>query len=350
LKFFKLSKNISRLCLELTKTERTVARKIAREIWDSILEIFTDNTQSNKRINNPVQDLSNSLQNSVYEVSYNSTQFTPVSYNLNETYSTLFNRQLLRKFLLQIKNPLVLSFMISLLSTLYNIGESMVNNEIFSEFRFLWPSSIANSNSLSIGSVLDLMNVILVNYTTNIESFDSYCLRTIADINLASANYFDAFKIYLQIFVCDSSYFFKIFDSLKKKEDDLYFEDFIEKTLKSMIKSSIQMNKNTHAALLSQMIANNGDYLSVFKCLQDKTMPTLDEMDVVYSCIWDTTLLEFLAYLNSLRGHFDKRNMCLKEIASSCLNSANPNEVYEKTVDAKKSLLFLNLIKYYITA
>lgn len=340
-----MSRNISRLCLELTKSERTIARKIAREIWDSIIEIFTDNTQAKR--NNP--DLSNNLQNSVYEVSYNSSLFQPTSYNLNEAHSIVFSRQLLRKFLLSIKNPLVLSFIISLLSTLYNIGESMVNNEIFSEYRFLWPSSIANSSSLSLGSVLDLMNTILINFMNSIEPFDCYWLRTSADIYLASANYFDSFKIYLQIFVCDTNYFFKISDSSRKKDDDLYFEDFIEKTLKSMVKSSIQLNKHTHAALLSQMIANNGDYLAVFKGLQDKTMPTMDDMDLVYTCLWDVTLLEFMSYLNSIRGHFDKRNICLKETTASCVNSANPSEVLDKTIDAKKSLLFLKLIKYYIT-
>jgi hypothetical protein len=325
-----------------------MARKIAREIWDSIIEIFTENIHS-KRSNNQNIDTSNSIQNSVYEISYNSSQFYPISYNLNEPHSTLLSRQLIRKFFLSIKNPLVISFMISLLSTLYNIGESMVNNEIFSEYRFLWPSSIANSNSLSIGSVLDLMNTVLNNYMSNIESFDCYCIRTSADIFLASANYYDALKSYLQMFVCDSNYFFKINDTYKKREEDLIFDDFIEKTLKSMVKSCTHLNKNTHAALISQMIANNGDYVNVFKSLQDRIMPTLDEMDLVYGCLWDTTLLEFMSYLNTIRGHFDKRNICIKECASSCVNSANPNEILEKTIEAKKTLLFLKLIKYYIT-
>ena len=122
---------------------------------------------------------------------------------------------------------------------------------------------MANSNSLNINSVLDLLNSVLANFTVHINPFNSYILRTAADINLASANYFDAFKFYLQIFICETKFLSKRFDS--KNDADAYSEDYYDKSLKSMIKCCFQMNKHTHAALLSQMADSNQDYLSVFR-------------------------------------------------------------------------------------
>lgn len=321
-----ISKNLAKLCLEIEKNERLMARKTAREIWDSIIEIFTD--------------LNPSKRSNQHDASGSSYQLS-----LSKESQHHLNRESLRHFMLALKNPLVSSILISLLSTIYNIGESMVNHEIFSEFRYLWPSSMGNSNSLNINSVLDILNSMQFEYIIDVQPFNSYVFKTIADIYFASSNYFDAFKFYLQIFVCETAYFTCKFE----KKNDAYFEDYYEKSLKSMIKCCIQMNKHTHAALLSQMIENNQEYQSVFRSIQDRTVLTMDEMDSTYDCLWDVSLLEFFTYIHASRGHIDKRNKCLKLCASKCINSANSNEILEKTAEAKKRSLFSNLIKYYIT-
>lgn len=244
---------MSKLCLEIENNERITSRKTAREIWDSVIEIFTDINPAKR--SNAHQD-PKSLNNPLILNSYQA--------NIQKESQNFLVREALRVFLLNLKNPLVSSLFISLLSTIYNIGESMVNNEIFSEFRYLWPSSMANSNSLNINSVLDLLNYILTNYTIQILPFSSYGLRTTADIYLSSANYYDAFKFYLQIFICETQFFWKRFEKSAEYGAHLN-EDFYEKTLKSMIKCCIQMNKHTHAALLSQMVENNQDYLAIFR-------------------------------------------------------------------------------------
>lgn len=120
---------------------------------------------------------------------------------------------------------------------------------------------MASSSCLNINSVLDLMNSMLANYNLKINPFNSYTLRTSGDINLASTSYYDACKLYLQIFVCETKFFSKKFE----KNTDPNLEDFFEKTLKSMVKCCIQTNKHTHAALLSQLFENNQDYLAVFR-------------------------------------------------------------------------------------
>lgn len=331
-----ICKNVSKLCLEVERNERITSRKTARDIWDMVIEIFTDINPAKR--SNAHQD-PKSLNNPLIMNSYQA--------NIQKESQNFLVRETLRVFLLNLKNPLVSSLFISLLSTIYNIGESMVNNEIFSEFRYLWPSSMANSNSLNINSVLDLLNYILTNYTIQIQPFSSYGLRTTADIYLSSANYYDAFKFYLQIFICETQFFWKRFE---KSGDYAHLnEEFYEKTLKSMIKCCIQMNKHTHAALLSQMIENNQDYLAIFRALQDRAILTLDEMDSTYDCLWDVSLLEFFTYIHASRGQIEKRNKCLKLVGSKCINSANSSEIMEKSVDFKKKMLFSQLMKYYIT-
>ncbi len=305
------------------------ARKVAREVWDNVIEVFTDTNSSKASSSNKVP-----LNLSIYQA------------NLSKESQTVMNRETLRTFLIEIKNPMVSSLVISLLSTIYNIGESMVNIEVFSEYRFLWPSSIASSSSLNINSVLDLMNALLANYILEIKPDDSYMLRTNGDICLASTSFFDASKFYLQVFVCETRFFSKIFE----KSTEAYFEDHFEKTLKSMVRCCIQMNKHTHAALLSQMSQDsvNQDYNIIFRSFQDRTVLTMDEMDMAYSCLWDMSLLEFFTFIHASRGQIDKRNKCLKLCASKALNAANSCEITERTNEAKRKQLFLNLIQYYI--
>ncbi len=329
--FLQICRNLSKLSIDIERNDRMTARKIARDVWDSIIEVFTDTNPSKAASSNKVP-----LNLNAYQA------------NLSKESQTVMNREALRTFLLEIKNPVVSSLLISLLSTIYNIGESMVNTEVFSEYRFLWPSSMASSSSLNINSVLDLMNALLANYILAIRPDDSYMLRTSGDICLASTNFFDACKFYLQVLVCETRHFSRGFE----KNTDAYFEDHFEKTLKSMVKCCIQMNKHTHAALLSQMSPDNSnqDYSATFRGLQDRTVLTMDEMDLTYSCLWDMSLLEFFTYVHASRGQIDKRNKCLKLCASKALNTANPSEVAERTYEAKRKQLFLNLIQYYISA
>ena len=93
----------------------------------------------------------------------------------------------------------------------------------------------------------------------------------------------------------------------------------------------------------------NNDYSNAFRYLQEGAVITLtsDEMDLLYKCVWDMTLLEYLTNLNSIRGFISKRDKCLRLCTNPSINESNPNEIFQKTIDSKKKLFFKQLIDYY---
>ena len=360
--------------MELNKADKNTLRKLARELWDTIVDVFTDSTtttvtttiQSSKRGHD-----SSSSSSTPYDASSTSGFFSkPTSTSIStpviqprDTQVSYFNRELIREFFLSVKNKLVKNLIISLLSTLYNIGDTSANNEIFSEYRHLWPSSLANTNTLNINSISDVINSILSDSLVDINPCNLFWLCTSADMCLAKAYYSDAIKYLIQMFACETKYFFKSrllitskqqqSNNKKSGSGDLsqtfQIDDrFVEKNIKSIIKSCSQLNKHTQAALFCQFLLNN-DYSNAFRFLQEGSLitPTSDEMDLLYNCIWDNSLIEFMTNLNAIRGFIDKKNICLKHCASQNLNIFNPNDVLQKTIDCKKSLFFIKLINYY---
>lgn len=195
----------------------------------------------------------------------------------------------------------------------------------------------------------------------HVSPFHSGWLRTGADINLAKSLNSDAIKHFLAIFIAESRYFLRpralVFKSLKKELDladnqaaAAEFSKFVdEKIIRYMVKSMVALNKFTHAALLCQLLTNNNDYSNAFRYLQESSIvsPSQDDMDAVYTGVWDMAMLEYLAHLNASRGFLAKKNACMKIITALSSNPSNPIEIYQKTVEFKKAVLFLNLVKYY---
>jgi integrator complex subunit 8 len=340
-------------------------RKTARDLWDIFVDLFSDSIQNpkqhhhhhhqqhNQRMNLNAQDASSSL----YDVSNSSSNIfgsqhsTLVSPNIQISY---INRKFLRTFLRLIKGKLVKNILISLFSTLFNIADSTANNEIYSEYRHLWPSSLANAGSLSLNSINDLLLSLIHDSLLNVNQIGIQWLRTMTDICMTKANYCDAFRFCIETAVYETKYFLKNryqnnLSQIKQQttgSDDKYID---EKTIKSMIKASSLLNKHTHAAILCQFLTKNNDYSSAFRYLQEGAVITLtsDEMDLLYKCVWDMTLLEYLTNLNSIRGFISKRDKCLRLCTNPSINESNPNEIFQKTIDSKKKLFFKQLIDYY---
>jgi hypothetical protein len=388
---------LSRLCVELKKSERFGLRKIARDLWDNVVSIFTDSVQ----VKRPLNSSSSSMTNKTYDASNFSNVFTTTqqasSVILRESNTSSLNRVAFRELLLNIRNKHVITILLSLLCTLYNIGDSTVNHEIFSDYRYLWPSSLANCNSLNLQCLIDLLQEFTDNCLNNIDSFHISWHRSLADIYIAEERFSDALKTFLQLITCETKYFFiNYVDSLKtnkakvkslkgslntssnsnsKTKEELKtnkspiktttsllptqtsvllqsLNENDKKMLKSMIKSCTHLNKHTQAALLYQFLTtsiykNNGqsnnltgtsnsnnqnitnihnDYASTFRILQDRSQPTADEMDLIYSCCWDMALLEYLTNFNATKGYLARRNICLKLWQQRTLiNSANIN-------------------------
>jgi hypothetical protein len=361
---FNISKHLSKLCSEIPKGDKNALRKIARDLWNVVVELFTDTLPTTKKI---VQEQPSTLVTSQpYDVAASSlSSFNPSSapssssaqQQASRDNQMLFtSRELIRKLFLSIRNGLVNSVIMSLLSTLYNVADSSANNEIFSEYRYLWPSSLANSNSLNLACTNDILNSLLTMGFNEMEACNANWLHSYADIRMSKCHFNDAIKLFLQYLICETKHFFNLnaltnrtTPAPQSKENKALNEVVIdERIFKSIIKSCVQLNKHTQAALLYQLIPNN-DYANAFRCLQESSYitPASDEMDTLYSCIWDLTLLEYLCNLNYTRGFLNKKNQCLKLLAAENLNASNPPEIYQKTIELKKSSLFLKLVEHY---
>jgi integrator complex subunit 8 len=68
------------------------------------------------------------------------------------------------------------------------------------------------------------------------------------------------------------------------------------------------------AAVLCQFL-EEVDYTTAFKSLGDiKSSTCSDAMDSYYSCIWDTTILEYLIYLHTKRGEHHRKQQAVSNI------------------------------------
>lgn len=308
---FKLVRQISRLCMDVNRPEKNVQRKIARDLWDNIIDIFTD---LNKADQSQIQGQ---------------------------------NRATLRKLFLLIKNRHVRTILISVLSTIFNVADTQANIEIHNEFRFLWPSSLATMTTLNLNSLTDLLNNLLIDSIDFLNPFEANWLKTNSDIMTTKNLLNDSIQGFLQVLICETKHFFKFQkrDSSSKKST----EEIDEKIIRSLIKSFVALNKHTQAALLCQCLSNNNNYGPAFKYLQDSAWSSItsDEMDDLYPCVWDVALLEYLANVNYQRGYLNRKNICLKLISKENINPLNPSDIYKKTVEIKKTLLFLKLLNYY---
>lgn len=317
---FKLTRQIARLCVEMNKLDKNTLRKIARELWDNIIDTYTDQARADQ----------------------------PQAPQNRDLQSTFQIREATRKMFLLVKNRHVRSLITSVLTTIFNVADTQANLEIHNELRYLWPSSLANVTSLNLNSLTDMLTTVLSDSLYSLNPFEINWLKTNSDIFNTKNLLNDSIKGFLQVLICETKHFFKLTQRkiVNQKKVD---EELDDKIIRSLIKSCLSLNKHTQAALLCQCLTNNNNYGAAFKYLQDGAWSSLtsDDMDVLYTCVWDMALLEYLANLNYQRGFMNKKNMCLKLIGKENINPANPPEIYKKTIDVKKSQLFLKLLNYY---
>ena len=319
---------MSKLSAELNKPEKsTNTRKIARSVWDFFVDVFNEKVGP-KRMNIDSTKLDFFVQSSCLVSD-----------------EQIAVRESLRRIFFLLNNPQVSRILISAISTIQTIADSSVNLEVYSEYRHLWPSSLASSSSLNMSYIHDLLHALYIRHLSVIEPFDASCIRTVADLYFTMSNYADALKLFLQMFVSATKFFF-IIDNVKGNDE--IGEEMTEKCIRAMMNSSLRLNKYTHGTLFAQLISEKDDYQLIFKSLQERVNTIADEMDEVYDCLWDISLVEFLTYLNTCRGFIDKRNACFRLCASNNINAANPNEIFEKTIEIKKTCFFLKLLKHYL--
>jgi len=205
-------------------------------------------------------------------------------------------RSELLSFIKKLREPLVLTIILSLFVKLHNVREDIVN-DITAEHISIWPSSIPNLQSVDFEAVAITVKE-LVRYALSINPSTHSWLIIQADIYFATNQYSAALHYYLQAGAVCSDFF------NKAVPPDVYTDQVI----KRMIKCCSLLNCHTQVAILCQFLREI-DYKTAFKSLQEQN--SHDAMDSYYDYIWDVTILEYLTYLHHKRGETDKRQIAV---------------------------------------
>jgi hypothetical protein len=389
-----ITRSLSKLCLELNKpnADKVGLKKIARDLWDLLIDLYTDgivlqqqrnsaNTRSppgNKQQQQQQQHNDSNTSTSSNTAAASSTTSppnhkqsggvggggnSPAQTAARELHLLQLNRQCVTSFLLLIKHRQVRTVLLSMLAAVYNATDSQASHEIKTDLRYLWPTSVNtmgghhnqhhnhnqhhhhHGQSFNLLSFQDLMDKFVRATLDHQQPYQASWLRVGADIQLAHSLHSEAIKFALKHVLVETRHFFRTTTDLNIMDDKL---------LKSLIKSMAALGKQTQAALACQLLQNtssgNNDYSAAYRYVQESggaVALTADDMDLLYDCVWDMALLEYVASVACVRGWVERRTRLVATIAAQNMNASNPSEIYQNTVRCKRSRLLLRLVAYY---
>uniref|UniRef100_A0A8C1W4N3 Integrator complex subunit 8 n=1 Tax=Cyprinus carpio TaxID=7962 RepID=A0A8C1W4N3_CYPCA len=305
--YIKLGQLIASTCKELPGPKES--RRTAKELWEVVVQICSVSSQHKRSSDGRV---------SLLKQRESSMGILP---RINLQYD------------FGLQEPLVLTTLISLFVRLHNIVRDDIVNEVTAEHISIWPSSLANLQSVDVEAVVVTLKE-LVNYALSLNPNNQSWLCTQADIYFVTNQYSAAMHYYLQAGTVCSDYF------TKPVPPDVY----TDQVLKRMIKCCSLLNCHTQVAVLCQFL-REVDYMTAFKALQEQN--SHDSMDSFYDYIWDVTILEYLTYIHHKRGESDKRQVAIKAIGQTELNSSNPEEVLQLAAQKRKKKFLQALAKLY---
>ncbi|XP_025991714.1 integrator complex subunit 8 [Solenopsis invicta] len=302
---------ISSVCQDIVKYKGT--RKFPRDAWDMILTAFgPTRDQSQKR--------SSSNSNSG-----NSNTSKDVAASIALT-------------LTRLREPMVLTVVISLLARLRNVLRDEASLELHTQYLSLWPAGVPNANSYNIRHIGELLFQLLTQalkyYPTNVP-----WLRLMGDLNFVLIYYESAMKYYLEAIMIASDLFSQ--PTPRTQIDDLVY--------RRMIKCCAHLQCYTQATVLCQFL-EEVDYSLAFKMAasDQKSCAPADAMDAYYHCIWDTTILEYLIQLHTKRGEHHRKQLAIKVIGLLELNSNNNEEIQREAANIRKAKFLRALAKQYV--
>ncbi|XP_067146416.1 integrator complex subunit 8 isoform X2 [Apteryx mantelli] len=305
--YVKLGQLLAATCKELPGPKES--RRTAKDLWEVVVQICSVSNQ-HKRGNDGRVSLIK---------------------HRESTLGIMYRSELL-SFIKKLREPLVLTTILSLFVKLHNVREDIVN-DIAAEHISIWPSSIPNLQSVDFEAVAVTVKE-LVSYALTINSNNHFWLIIQADIYFATNQYSAALHYYLQAGAVCSDFFNKMVPP------DVYTDQVI----KRMIKCCSLLNCHTQVAILCQFL-REVDYKTAFKALQEQN--SHDAMDSYYDYIWDVTILEYLTYLHHKRGETDKRQIAIKAIGQTELNASNPEEVLQLAAQRRKKKFLQAMAKLY---
>lgn len=300
---------ISGVCQDIVKYKGT--RKFSRDAWDMILVAFGPNRdQPQKR-------------------SSNSGSSSGVSRDIAASIAVTLTR---------LREPMVLTVVISLLARLRNVLRDESSLELHTQYLSLWPAGVPNANSYNIRYIGELLFQLLTQalkyYPCNVP-----WLRLMGDLNFVLAYYESAMKYYLEAIMVASDLFSQ--PTPRTQIDDLVY--------RRMIKCCAHLQCYTQAVVLCQFL-EEVDYTLAFKMAgsDQKSCAAADAMDAYYHCIWDTTILEYLIYLHTKRGEHHRKQLAIKVIGLLELNSNNNEEIQREAANIRKAKFLRALAKQYV--
>ncbi|XP_075351093.1 integrator complex subunit 8 isoform X2 [Mycteria americana] len=305
--YVKLGQLLAATCKELPGPKES--RRTAKDLWEVVVQICSVSNQ-HKRGNDGRVSLIK---------------------HRESTLGIMYRSELL-SFIKKLREPLVLTTILSLFVKLHNVREDIVN-DIAAEHISIWPSSIPNLQSVDFEAVAVTVKE-LVSYALTINANNHFWLIIQADIYFATNQYSAALHYYLQAGAVCSDFFNKMVPP------DVYTDQVI----KRMIKCCSLLNCHTQVAILCQFL-REVDYKTAFKALQEQN--SHDAMDSYYEYIWDVTILEYLTYLHHKRGETDKRQIAIKAIGQTELNASNPEEVLQLAAQRRKKKFLQAMAKLY---
>lgn len=306
--YIKLGQLLASTCKELPGPKES--RRMAKELWDVVVQICSMSVQHKRNSDGRVGLIKQ-----------------------RESSMGILHRNKFITFIKKLREPLVLTTLISLFVRLHSIVRDDIVNEVTAEHLSIWPSTLPNIQAVDVEAVAVTVKE-LVSYALTLNPNNQSWLITQADIYFVTNQYSAALNFYLQAGAVSSDFF------TKTVPPDVYNDQ----VLKRMIKCCSMMNCHTQVAVLCQFL-REVDYMTAFKALQEQN--SHDAMDSYYDYIWDVTILEFLTNIHHKRGETEKRQIAIKAIGQSELNTSNPEEVLQLAAQKRKKRFLQAMAKLY---
>ncbi|XP_031442190.1 integrator complex subunit 8 isoform X1 [Clupea harengus] len=306
--YIKLGQLLASICKELPGPKES--RRLAKELWELVVLVCSVSTQ-HKRANDGRLSLIKHRESSL----------------------GIMPRNKFITFIKKLREPLVLTTLISLFVRLHSLVRDDIVNEVTAEHLAIWPSTLANMQAVDVEAVAVTVKE-LVTYALTLNPNNQSWLITQADIYFVTGQHSAAMHYYLQAGAVSSDFFTKAVPP----------EVYTDQVLKRMIKCCSLLNCHTQVAVLCQFL-REVDYMTAFKALQEQSGH--DGMDSYYDYIWDVTILEYLTHIHQKRGEADKRQVAIKAIGQSELNASNPEDVLQLAAQKRKKKFLQAMAKLY---
>uniref|UniRef100_A0A667XG39 Integrator complex subunit 8 n=1 Tax=Myripristis murdjan TaxID=586833 RepID=A0A667XG39_9TELE len=281
--YIKLGQLLASTCKELPGPKES--RRTAKELWEVVVQICSVSVQHKRNSDGRIGLIKH-----------------------RESTMGILQRNKFITFIKKLREPLVLTTLISLFVRLHSIVRDDIVNEVTAEHLSIWPSSLANIQAVDVEAVAVTVKE-LVSYALTLNPNNQSWLITQADIYFVTNQYSAALHFYLQAGAVCSDFF------TKAVPPDVYTDQ---------------------VAVLCQFL-REVDYMTAFKALQEQN--SHDAMDSYYDYIWDVTILEYLTHIH--------HNAEIKAIGQTELNASNPEEVLQLAAQKRKKKFLQAMAKLY---